>query len=128
MRRAIDFAEAANEDLDRYRAYDRIAILDVIEKRLRHEPTREGKSRIKALRGLSHSPISYVRHLPDEGCNRYTKRGTTSRWSLSFIPLRSFLKTQLCVRRTRNSAAHYASTRRIPFCESQNLVLAGRRK
>ncbi|MBM4143520.1 MAG: type II toxin-antitoxin system RelE/ParE family toxin [Lentisphaerae bacterium] len=52
MRYEIDFADEANEDLDAYRAYDRIAILDLIEKHLRHEPTRESKSRIKALRGL----------------------------------------------------------------------------
>ena len=52
MRYEIDFADEANEDLERYRAYDRIAILDLIEKHLRHEPTRESKSRIKALWGL----------------------------------------------------------------------------
>jgi len=54
MRYEIDFADEANEDLNGYRAYDRIAILDLIEKHLRHEPTRESKSRIKALRGLLH--------------------------------------------------------------------------
>jgi mRNA-degrading endonuclease RelE of RelBE toxin-antitoxin system len=54
MRYEIDFADEANDDLDGYRAYDRIAILDFIEKHLRHEPTRENKSRIKALRGLLH--------------------------------------------------------------------------
>jgi mRNA-degrading endonuclease RelE of RelBE toxin-antitoxin system len=54
MKYEIDFADEANEDLGGYRAYDRIAILDLIEKHLRHEPTRESKSRIKALRGLSH--------------------------------------------------------------------------
>ena len=53
MKYEIDFADEANEDLDGYRAYDRIAILDLIEKHLRHEPTRESKSRIKGLRGLS---------------------------------------------------------------------------
>lgn len=54
MRYEIDFADEANTDLDGYRAYDRITILDLIEKHLRYEPTRESKSRIKALRGLLH--------------------------------------------------------------------------
>ncbi len=54
MRFGIDFADAARDDLDRFRAFDRIAILDAIERHLRHEPTREARSRIKALRGLSH--------------------------------------------------------------------------
>ncbi len=53
MKFEIDFADEANEDLERYRAYDRLAILDLIEKHLRHQPTRESKSRIRALRGLS---------------------------------------------------------------------------
>ena len=53
MKFEIDFADGANEDLERFRAYDRLAILDLIEKHLRHQPTRESKSRIKALRGLS---------------------------------------------------------------------------
>jgi mRNA-degrading endonuclease RelE of RelBE toxin-antitoxin system len=53
MRYEIDFADEASDDLERYRAYDRIAILDLIEKHLRYEPTRESRSRIKALRGLS---------------------------------------------------------------------------
>jgi mRNA-degrading endonuclease RelE of RelBE toxin-antitoxin system len=54
MKYGIDFADEANEDLDGYRAHDRITILDLIEKHLRHDPTRESKSRIKALRGLLH--------------------------------------------------------------------------
>jgi len=53
MRYAIDFAEAAVEDLGSFRAYDRVTILDLIEKNLRYEPAKESKSRIKALRGLS---------------------------------------------------------------------------
>jgi mRNA-degrading endonuclease RelE of RelBE toxin-antitoxin system len=53
MRYELDFADEANEDLERYRAYDRIAILTLIDKHLRHEPARESKSRIKALQGLS---------------------------------------------------------------------------
>ena len=48
MRYEIDLAEEAGEDLSGYRAYDRIAILDLIEKHLRYEPDRESKSRIKA--------------------------------------------------------------------------------
>ncbi|MCX6349887.1 MAG: type II toxin-antitoxin system RelE/ParE family toxin [Candidatus Aureabacteria bacterium] len=52
MKYAIDFADEAEEDLEGYRPFDRIVILDLIEKHLRHEPTRESKSRIKALRGL----------------------------------------------------------------------------
>lgn len=54
MRYGIDFADAAHDDMVGYRTYDRIAILDGIELYLRHDPTRESKSRIKALRGLSH--------------------------------------------------------------------------
>lgn len=53
MRYAIDFAEAAVEDLGSFRVYDRVTILDLIEKHLRYDPTKESKSRIKALRGLS---------------------------------------------------------------------------
>jgi len=53
MRYRIDFADEASDDLARYRAFDRIAILDLIEKHLRHAPTHESKSRIKALQGLS---------------------------------------------------------------------------
>ena len=50
----IDFAYEASDDLNGYRACDRIAVLDLIEKHLRHEPTRASKSRIKMLRGLRH--------------------------------------------------------------------------
>jgi mRNA interferase RelE/StbE len=54
MRYGIDFAEAAHDDMDGCWSYDRIAILDGMEQYLRHGPTRESRSRIKALRGLSH--------------------------------------------------------------------------
>ena len=36
------------------RAYDRVAVLDAIERHLQHEPMRTSKSRIKALRDLRH--------------------------------------------------------------------------
>lgn len=36
------------------RAYDRVVVLEAIERHLRHEPTRTSKSRIKALRDLRH--------------------------------------------------------------------------
>jgi mRNA-degrading endonuclease RelE of RelBE toxin-antitoxin system len=54
MRYEIEFGDEAHGDLDRCRAFDRMTILDLIETHLRHEPTRESKSRIKALRGLLH--------------------------------------------------------------------------
>lgn len=41
----------AEDDLDRLRRFDAVAILDTIERHLATEPTREGKSRIKRLRG-----------------------------------------------------------------------------
>jgi mRNA-degrading endonuclease RelE of RelBE toxin-antitoxin system len=53
MRYEIDFAADAEADLNRYRAYERVAILDRIEKHLRYEPTHASQSRIKALRGLA---------------------------------------------------------------------------
>lgn len=52
MKYEIEFGEEAQEDLSRYRPYERVTILDLIEKHLRYEPTRESKSRIKALRGM----------------------------------------------------------------------------
>lgn len=52
MKYEIEFSDEATEDLERYRPFDRIAVLDLVEKHLRHEPTRESKSRIKALRGV----------------------------------------------------------------------------
>lgn len=52
MKYEIEFGEEAQEDLSRYRPYERVAILDLIEKHLRYEPTLESKSRIKALHGM----------------------------------------------------------------------------
>lgn len=52
MRYEIEFGKEAQEDLNRYRPYERVTILDLIEKHLRYEPNRESKSRIKALRGM----------------------------------------------------------------------------
>lgn len=42
---------AAQEDLERLRAYARTTVLDVIETHLRQAPRRESRSRIKRLRG-----------------------------------------------------------------------------
>lgn len=50
----IIFAPEANKVLQKIRAYDRVAILDAIERHLRHEPTRTSRSRIKQLRDLRH--------------------------------------------------------------------------
>jgi len=54
MRYEIIFAPEADSTLRRIRAYDRVAVLDAIERHLRREPTRTSKSRIKALRDLRH--------------------------------------------------------------------------
>ena len=54
MRYEIVFALDADSSLRRIRAYDRVAVLDAIERHLRHEPMRTSKSRIKALRDLRH--------------------------------------------------------------------------
>ena len=50
----IIFAPDVAKALQKIRAYDRVAILDAIERHLRHEPTRTSKSRIKQLRDLRH--------------------------------------------------------------------------
>lgn len=54
MKREIVFAPDAEKTLRKIRAYDRVAILDAIERHLRHEPTKTSKSRIKRLRDLRH--------------------------------------------------------------------------
>ena len=51
---SIDFAPEAAAALRRIRAYDRVRVLEAIEKHLRHEPTRTSRSRIKALPDLRH--------------------------------------------------------------------------
>jgi len=43
----------AIEDLDRLRKYDATQIADAMEKHLTYEPTKESRSRIKRLRGVS---------------------------------------------------------------------------
>lgn len=54
MQHEIIFAPDADEALRKIRAYDRVAVLEAIERHLRHEPTRASKSRIKVLRDLRH--------------------------------------------------------------------------
>ncbi len=44
---------SAMVDLDALRKYDATQIADAMEMHLRHNPTKESKSRIKRLRGLS---------------------------------------------------------------------------
>jgi mRNA interferase RelE/StbE len=52
MRYEIDFSPEAAHDLDTFRSFEHAKILDGIESHLRHEPTKESKSRIKDLRGV----------------------------------------------------------------------------
>jgi mRNA-degrading endonuclease RelE of RelBE toxin-antitoxin system len=54
MKYDIIFAPDADRTLRKIRAYDRVAVLEAIERYLRHEPMRTSKSRIKALRDLRH--------------------------------------------------------------------------
>ena len=49
----IIFAPEAFEDFRYLRACDRSAVADAIDEHLKHEPTRESKSRIKRLRGMA---------------------------------------------------------------------------
>ncbi len=44
---------SAIADLDALRKYDATQIADAMEKHLQHNPTKESKSRIKRLRGIS---------------------------------------------------------------------------
>jgi mRNA interferase RelE/StbE len=53
MRYEIVLSPEAVVDLSAFKAKSRAEIRDAIEKHLRFEPTRESKSRIKRLRGLS---------------------------------------------------------------------------
>jgi mRNA interferase RelE/StbE len=53
MRYEIVLAPEAVEDLKSLRAYLRKEVKDAIERYLRGQPTRQSKSRIKRLRGLS---------------------------------------------------------------------------
>jgi mRNA-degrading endonuclease RelE of RelBE toxin-antitoxin system len=54
MRFEIILSPEAIEDLRSLRAHLRAAVRDAIEQHLRHAPTRESKSQIKRLRGVSH--------------------------------------------------------------------------
>lgn len=54
MRHDIIFAPDADSTLRKIRAYDRVTVLDAIERHLRHEPMRTSQSRIKVLRDLRH--------------------------------------------------------------------------
>jgi mRNA interferase RelE/StbE len=53
MRYEILLAPEAVEDLGNLKANVRAAVRDAIEQYLRHQPTKESKSRIKKLRGFS---------------------------------------------------------------------------
>jgi mRNA-degrading endonuclease RelE of RelBE toxin-antitoxin system len=53
MRYEIVLSPQAVEDRRRLRAYNWAIIRDLIEKHLRHEPTKVSKSRIKRLQGVS---------------------------------------------------------------------------
>ena len=49
----IMLKRSAIADLDAIRKYDVTQIADAMEKHLQHNPTKESKSRIKRLRGIS---------------------------------------------------------------------------
>ena len=49
----IILKRSAVADLDALRKYDATRIADAMERHLLHDPTRESKSRIKRLRGIS---------------------------------------------------------------------------
>jgi addiction module RelE/StbE family toxin len=49
----IILKRSAIADLDALRKYDAAEIADAMERHLHHDPTKESKSRIKRLRGLS---------------------------------------------------------------------------
>jgi len=50
----IIFAPDADRALRRLRASERVAVLDAIERHLRHEPEKTSRSRIKRLRDMRH--------------------------------------------------------------------------
>jgi mRNA interferase RelE/StbE len=54
MKYQIILAPEAVQDLKSLDANDRAKVKDLIEKHLRHTPTKTSKSRIKKLRGLRH--------------------------------------------------------------------------
>ena len=49
----IVLKRGAIDDLDRLRKYDATQVADAMEKHLTYEPTKESRSRIKRLRGVS---------------------------------------------------------------------------
>jgi len=49
----IVLKKSAISDLDALRKFDAAHIADAMDKHLRHEPTKESKSRIKRLRGIT---------------------------------------------------------------------------
>jgi mRNA interferase RelE/StbE len=53
MRFEILLAPEAIEDLRRLKAKERLAVKEALETRLRHEPTKTSRSRIKRLRGMA---------------------------------------------------------------------------
>jgi len=53
MRFEIVLAPQAAQDLRRFPARMRSEVQDAMEKRMRHEPTKRSKSRIKRLRGMA---------------------------------------------------------------------------
>ncbi len=52
----IEFVSAATNDLRALRKSDRVKVLHRIERHLGHQPTRQSKSRIKALRPGTYPP------------------------------------------------------------------------
>jgi mRNA interferase RelE/StbE len=53
MRYEIVLAPEAVEDLEALQAHVRAEVRDAIQRHLRHEPTKQSRSRVKRLRGLS---------------------------------------------------------------------------
>ena len=52
----IEFVDGAKADLGALRKTDRVTVLDRIERHLTHQPTLQGKSRIKRLRAGTFPP------------------------------------------------------------------------
>ena len=53
MRFEIILAPEAVEDLRKFKANERTAVMEALETHLRHEPTKTSRSRIKRLRGIA---------------------------------------------------------------------------
>ena len=54
MKYEIILAPEAVQDMKRLKAHDRAEVKDALERHLRHQPAKVGKSRIERLRGLNH--------------------------------------------------------------------------